>query len=127
MFYTGNIAALHITLTFNHRHKPTRTRTRSLPPRALPPNLLKSPPKRKQKRTRLAASAEADAIRTRAQADADVLDDFARQIALQRLDVQRVSAFGNRTVFAPIGPAEQMGNALAVGFASSVGASRSKA
>jgi len=76
--------------------------------------------------TRLAASAEADAMRTRALADADVHDEFARQIALQRLDVQRVSAFGNRTVFAPIGPAEQMGNALAVGFASSVGASRNK-
>ncbi|KLO19713.1 band 7 domain-containing protein [Schizopora paradoxa] len=77
--------------------------------------------------TRLAAAAEADAIRTRAQADTEVLDEFARQIALQRIDVQRVSAFGSRTVFAPIGPAEQMGNALAVGFASNVGASRSKA
>lgn len=76
--------------------------------------------------TRMAAKAEADAIRTRAEADAQVLDEFARNVAMQRLDVQRVGAYGNRTVFAPIGPAEQMGNALAVGFASNVGATKSR-
>ena len=76
--------------------------------------------------TRMQARAEAEAMQVRAKADSDVLDEFARTIALQRVEVQRVNAYGNRTVFAPFGQAEQMSNALAVGFASNVGASKSR-
>ena len=53
--------------------------------------------------TRLAARADADAIRIRAAADAEILDVFAREMQLRRIDVQRVAAYGDRTVFVPTG------------------------
>lgn len=46
--------------------------------------------------TRLAAKAEADAILMRANADLDVTDTFAREMAVRRVGVTRVAAFGNK-------------------------------
>ena len=49
------------------------------------------------------AKADADAIRIKALADADVVDQFAREMEMRRIDVQRVAAYGDRTVFVPTG------------------------
>ena len=51
--------------------------------------------------TRLAARADADAIRIRAAADAEILDVFAREMSMRRIDVKKVAAYGNKTVFVP--------------------------
>lgn len=53
--------------------------------------------------TRMAARAEADAIRIRGDADAAILDTFAREMQMRRIDVQRIAAYGDRTVFVPTG------------------------
>lgn len=53
--------------------------------------------------TRMAARAEADAIRIRGDADAAILDTFAREMQMRRIEVQRIAAYGNRTVFVPTG------------------------
>ncbi|PPQ64648.1 hypothetical protein CVT26_002738 [Gymnopilus dilepis] len=75
--------------------------------------------------TRLAAEAEAAAIRTKAQADADVVDQFAREMELRRIEVARVQAFGSKTVFVPSdGAGAQMGSAMALGMAASLGAQK---
>lgn len=67
--------------------------------------------------TRIAAQAAADAIRIKAEAAASVHDAFAREMELRRLEVQRVGAFGNRTVFVGEGAAGGMGATAAQGFA----------
>ncbi|PPR04948.1 hypothetical protein CVT24_010406 [Panaeolus cyanescens] len=72
--------------------------------------------------TRLAAEAESAAIRTKAQADAEVLDRFAQEMQLRRMEVQRVQAFGSKTVFVPTESGAQIGNAMALGMAASMGA-----
>ncbi|OCH86450.1 band 7 domain-containing protein [Obba rivulosa] len=75
--------------------------------------------------TRLAAEADAEATRIKALADAGVTDAFAREMELRRIDVQRVRAFGNRTVFVPTeGVAAQMGSTMAAGMAASMGAEK---
>ena len=51
--------------------------------------------------TRIAAEAEAEAIRMRARADTEVLDGFAREMQMRRIDVKKVAAYGNKTVFVP--------------------------
>ncbi|KZT69996.1 hypothetical protein DAEQUDRAFT_235048 [Daedalea quercina L-15889] len=72
--------------------------------------------------TRLAAEAEAAAIRIRAIADAEVLDQFAREMEMRRVEVSRVQAFGSNTVFVPTeGIGAQMGGALATGLATGMG------
>ncbi|KAF8655867.1 hypothetical protein AX16_002950 [Volvariella volvacea WC 439] len=77
--------------------------------------------------TRMAAEAEAEAIRIKARADAEVLDQFAREMSLRRLDVRRVQAYGSKTVFVPTeGPGASMGNAMAVGMAANMGASAAR-
>jgi len=83
--------------------------------------------------TRVAARAEADAVRLKALADAEVHDVFAREMQLRRMDVQRVKAFGNRTVFVPTrtggdGASEDggMGQAMAVGLAAGMGAEKGR-
>ena len=54
-------------------------------------------------------------------------------MATRRLEVLRVKAYGNKTVFVPMGGsgdaglASQASNALAVGFAAGVGADQAKA
>lgn len=73
--------------------------------------------------TRLAAKAEAEAIQIKAQADALVTDQFAREMELRRMEVNRVRAYGSKTIFVPTeGPGSQMGNAMALGMAAGMGA-----
>ncbi len=74
--------------------------------------------------TRLTAQAEADAILTKARADGQVLDVFAREMEMRRMEVAKVRAYGSKTIFVPMdsGVGAQMGNALAVGVASGMGA-----
>ncbi|KAF9036698.1 hypothetical protein BJ165DRAFT_596371 [Panaeolus papilionaceus] len=72
--------------------------------------------------TRMTAEAEAGAIRIRAQADAEVNNQFAQEMQLRRVEVQRVHAFGSKTVFVPTDSGAQMGNAMALGMAASMGA-----
>jgi len=77
--------------------------------------------------TRMAAQAESDAVRMRAGADENVKDIYAREMGLRRIDVSRVQAFGNRTVFVGAGTGgggefKGMGDAMATGFAAGLGA-----
>jgi len=77
--------------------------------------------------TRLAAQADAEAIRIKADADAKVVDQFAREMELRRMEVTRVKAYGSKTVFVPAeGPGAQMGNAMAMGMAAGMGADARK-
>ncbi|KAF7359523.1 Band 7 domain-containing protein [Mycena sanguinolenta] len=72
--------------------------------------------------TRLAAEAEAEAIRIKAEADTKVLDQFAREMEMRRLEVLRIQAYGAKTVFVPTeGQGAQMGNAMAMGMAAGMG------
>lgn len=72
--------------------------------------------------TRLAAEADAGAIRAKAQADTEVRDQYAREMGLRRMEVNRVLAFGNKTIFVPSEAAgAQMGNAMALGMAAGMG------
>ncbi|KAG1869672.1 hypothetical protein C8R48DRAFT_96699 [Suillus tomentosus] len=67
---------------------------------------------------RLTAEADAQAVSIRAAADAKVTDQFARGMEMRRVEVTRVQAFGNKTVFVPTdGTGVQMGNAMAVDMA----------
>lgn len=51
---------------------------------------------------------------------------------MRRVEVQRIAAYGNKTVFVPTGTgessglAEQAGNALAVGFAAGMGSKQAR-
>ncbi|KAF5330719.1 hypothetical protein D9619_005905 [Psilocybe cf. subviscida] len=75
--------------------------------------------------TRLAAEADAGAIRAKALADGEVLDDYAREMGMRRMEVARVGAFGSKTVFVPTEAAgAQMGNAMALGLAAGMGNAR---
>ncbi|EMD35681.1 hypothetical protein CERSUDRAFT_116415 [Gelatoporia subvermispora B] len=75
--------------------------------------------------TRFAAGAEAEAVRIKAAADASVTDAFAREMELRRIDVNRVRAFGNKTVFVPTeGVGAQLGSVMAAGMAASMGAEK---
>lgn len=77
--------------------------------------------------TRLTAQAEAEAIRIKAEADAKVVDQFAREMELRRVEVQRVRAFGSKTVFVPSdGAGAAMGNAMAIGLAAGMGSDSRK-
>ncbi|KAG5219941.1 band domain-containing protein [Salix suchowensis] len=78
--------------------------------------------------TRLAAEADAQAIKTKADADAQVVDQFAREMELRRMDVARVKAFGSRTIFVPSeAQGSQMGSAMALGMAAGMGADARRA
>lgn len=70
----------------------------------------------------MAAEADAEAIRIKAEADAKVVDQFAREMELRRMEVTRVKAYGHKTVFAPAETGAQMGNAMAMGMAAGLGA-----
>lgn len=78
--------------------------------------------------TRLAAEAEADAIRSRSTADANVDDAFAREMSARRIEVSRVQAFGNRTVFVPTDASSGGGisSALAMGMGMGLGQKETK-
>ncbi|KAG9045746.1 hypothetical protein FS837_005703 [Tulasnella sp. UAMH 9824] len=72
--------------------------------------------------TRLAAKAEADAIRLKAAADQDVQDPFAREMEFRRNEVEKIAAYGNKTVFVPAGGVGGgASDAMAMGFAAGVG------
>jgi regulator of protease activity HflC (stomatin/prohibitin superfamily) len=76
---------------------------------------------------RLTAEAEAEAVRIKAAADGDVVDQFAREMGMKRVEVSRVQAFGNRTIFVPSdGPGNQMGTAMAMGMAAAMGSDARK-
>lgn len=49
--------------------------------------------------TRIQAQADADAIRIKAKAGEDVRDEFSREMELRRMDVLRVGAYGDKTIF----------------------------
>ncbi|KAG8898688.1 hypothetical protein FRB99_007228 [Tulasnella sp. 403] len=75
--------------------------------------------------TRLAARADADAIKLKAAADQEVTDTFAREMELRRIEVERVAAYGNKTVFVPTDSSGQgtggVQSAMAMGFAAGLG------
>ncbi|KAI0030300.1 hypothetical protein K488DRAFT_54541 [Vararia minispora EC-137] len=72
--------------------------------------------------TRLAAEAAAEAVRTKARADAEVTDIFAREMQMRRLEVERVGAYGNRTVFVPTeGPGAAAGGSMLSGMTMALG------
>ncbi|KAF8553419.1 hypothetical protein OG21DRAFT_1497744 [Imleria badia] len=76
---------------------------------------------------RLTAEAEAEAIRIKAAADGAVVDQFAREMGMRRVEVSRIQAFGDRTVFVPSdGPGNQMGTAMAMGMAAAMGSDARK-
>jgi hypothetical protein len=71
------------------------------------------------------AEAEAEAIRIKAEADTKVTDQFAREMEFRRVEIQRVRAFGNKTVFVPSdGPGAAMGSTMAMGLAVGMGADK---
>ncbi len=77
--------------------------------------------------TRMAAKADADAIQLKATADQGVTDDFARQMEMRRVEVQRVAAYGNKAIFVPMSGSEGnsggsgISGALASGLAQGMG------
>lgn len=78
--------------------------------------------------TKMQAEAEAQAIQIKAKADTLVVDAFAREMEFRRLEVSRVKAYGSKTVFVPTdGAGAQMGGALALGLAASMGAENGRA
>ncbi|KAF5365772.1 hypothetical protein D9758_003153 [Tetrapyrgos nigripes] len=77
--------------------------------------------------TRLAAEAEAEAIRIKSAADAMVNDQYAREMGLRRMEVNKVQAYGSRTIFVPTeSSGAQMGQAMAVGMAAGLGSEARK-
>lgn len=71
---------------------------------------------------RLTAEAEAKAIRIKASANAEVVDQFAREMESKRMEVLRVKAFGNKTVFVPSeGSGAIMASSMAAGMAAGMG------
>ena len=78
--------------------------------------------------TRVAAQAEAEAIRIKARADAEVLDQYAREMGLRRMEVSKVRAYGSKTVFVPTeAVGSQMGATMALGMAAGMGADARRA
>ena len=77
--------------------------------------------------TRLAAEADAQAIKIKAHADAQVIDRFAREMEMRRLEVLRIQAYGPKTVFVPNeGAGAHMGDVMAMGLAAGLGADASR-
>ncbi|KAJ7063072.1 band 7 domain-containing protein [Mycena amicta] len=74
--------------------------------------------------TRMIAEAEAESTRIKASAEAGVLDIFAREMALRRVEVERTKALGNNVIFAPSEPSlgRDMSQSLATGMAANMGA-----
>ena len=57
-----------------------------------------------------------------------MLDQFAREMQMRRIDVQRIAAYGRRAVFVPsdTGMGGQAASAMAVGLAAGMGVNESK-
>lgn len=51
---------------------------------------------------KLRAEAHAEATKTQARVDAAIEDEFARELAQGRLEIERTRAYGDKTVFAPM-------------------------
>lgn len=78
--------------------------------------------------TRMAAEAESEAVRIKAAADAQVIDQFAREMEFRRMEVNRIKAYGSKTIFVPSeATGAQMGSAMALGMAASMGADAKRA
>ncbi|CAK5279583.1 unnamed protein product [Mycena citricolor] len=75
--------------------------------------------------TRMTAEAEAEAIRIKAEANTRVVDQFAREMELRRLEVLRVQAYGDKAVFVPE-TGSGMSQAMAMGMAAGLGAEASR-
>ncbi|KAF9232973.1 hypothetical protein BU15DRAFT_90514 [Melanogaster broomeanus] len=76
---------------------------------------------------RFTAEAEAEAIQIKAAADAGVVDQFAREMEMRRVEVSRIKAFGDKAVFVPSdGLGSQMGGAMAMGMAAAMGSEARK-
>jgi regulator of protease activity HflC (stomatin/prohibitin superfamily) len=75
--------------------------------------------------TRIQAEVEAEAIRIKAVAAASVDDPFAREMEMRRLDVLRVKAFGNKTVFIP-NESSSIGGSIASGLGMAAGLNANK-
>lgn len=80
----------------------------------------------KAEATRLAALAEAEASRVKSDTDSGIVDGFAREMGMRRIEVERVKAYGNRTIFVPTDGASGVGNAMAVGLAAGMGSQAAK-
>ncbi|KAF7304742.1 Band 7 domain-containing protein [Mycena kentingensis (nom. inval.)] len=75
--------------------------------------------------TRMAAEAEAEAIQTKAAAAGKVVDAFAREMELRRMEVLKVRSYGSKTVFAPLdGAGRDLSASMATGMAAAMGAER---
>ncbi|KAM0751840.1 hypothetical protein T439DRAFT_300836 [Meredithblackwellia eburnea MCA 4105] len=72
---------------------------------------------------RINAMAEKEAIKLRSDADEGVTGPHARQTQLARIDVQRVSAYGNKTVFVPNESSSSGGLGVVQGYAFATGGS----
>ena len=74
---------------------------------------------------KIEAEAESNAILTRARAYKQIEDSaspLARDIQLRQMDIQRVQAYGNKTVFVPNEVfAGQMASSMAAGMAAGLG------
>jgi len=81
----------------------------------------------------MAAKAESDAVLLKAKADAEVKDSFAREMGMRRVEIDRISAFGNNTIFVPTDASSPLGNsavggighAMSLGLANGLGSARS--
>lgn len=71
--------------------------------------------------TRIAAVAASEAFNIQARADAGVADDFARECAKARIEVERTGKLGDKTVFFPTDMGHSVGGALLAGTALDVG------
>ncbi|KAJ7172723.1 hypothetical protein C8R46DRAFT_1162085 [Mycena filopes] len=84
--------------------------------------------KAQAEKTKIDAEAHAQATRMAAEADAEaadskVVDQFAREMEARRMEVNRVKAFGSKTIFVPTdGAGAQMGQAMQLGMAAGLGA-----
>ncbi|KAF5376569.1 hypothetical protein D9757_008279 [Collybiopsis confluens] len=76
--------------------------------------------------TRIAAEAEAEAVRIKARADSEVVDQFAREMELRRIEVSKIRAYGSKTVFVPEGTGGQIGQAMMLGMGMNAGADTQK-
>ena len=73
--------------------------------------------------TRMAAEADAQVIKIKSDADKQVLDPFSREMELRRMEVTRIQAFGNKTIFVPNeASSSQMANLYQFGLATAMGA-----
>jgi len=73
------------------------------------------------------ANAEAEAIRIKSAADSHVSDQYAREMGLRRIEVDKVRAYGPKTIFVPTETAgAQMGQAMAMGMAAGIGSEARK-